>query len=305
MKGILLALIRGYQYLFRPMLRRQLPVCAELFRLRRGSGDETRRTEGDAACRTARPALSPVSSGRIRPGPLIGFWSSLSRAASTAARGHPGCHGYPTSHPVCRFFVLRADVVGGVAEGVASAAGGRDGPDARAGGDRPASGAGVGAGGVLRAAPAVPGAPPSGARWPRAGPPRVSSQSRPISIARKSTRPAARSRRSPSSSIAIRSTRRSPTWRCSGRPSAPSSRRRGCSARACRTTAPSITALPGPRELAPGADQVELRLQAVAANGDKIVQVLTFHRGSYVIDVAYDITNNTTAPRSRRLRISS
>jgi YidC/Oxa1 family membrane protein insertase len=58
----------------------------------------------------------------------------------------------------------------------------------------------------------------------------------------------------------------------------------------------AFTALPGPRELAPGADKLELRLQAVAANGDKIVQVLTFHRGSYLIDVAYEITNNTTAP---------
>jgi len=58
----------------------------------------------------------------------------------------------------------------------------------------------------------------------------------------------------------------------------------------------AYTALPGPRELAPGADKVELRLQAAAPNGDKIVQVLTFHRGSYLIDVAYDITNNTAAP---------
>ena len=55
-------------------------------------------------------------------------------------------------------------------------------------------------------------------------------------------------------------------------------------------------ALPGPRELAPGADRVDLRLQTTAPNGDKIVQILTFHRGSYVIDVAYDITNNASAP---------
>jgi len=56
------------------------------------------------------------------------------------------------------------------------------------------------------------------------------------------------------------------------------------------------TPLPGPRELAPGADQVELRLQAAAPNGDRIVQTLTFHRGSYLIDVAYDITNSGAAP---------
>ena len=55
-------------------------------------------------------------------------------------------------------------------------------------------------------------------------------------------------------------------------------------------------ALPGPRELAAGADRVELRLQTTAANGDKVVQVLTFHRGSYVIDVTYELTNAGAAP---------
>jgi len=55
-------------------------------------------------------------------------------------------------------------------------------------------------------------------------------------------------------------------------------------------------ALPGPRELAPNADRIELRLQTQAPNGDKVTQVLTFHRGTYVIDVAFDITNNGAAP---------
>ncbi len=54
--------------------------------------------------------------------------------------------------------------------------------------------------------------------------------------------------------------------------------------------------LPGPRELAPGATALELRLQATAPNGDRIVQRLTFHRGSYLIDVAYDVTNAGSAP---------
>jgi YidC/Oxa1 family membrane protein insertase len=53
---------------------------------------------------------------------------------------------------------------------------------------------------------------------------------------------------------------------------------------------------PGPRDLAPGTDQIMLRLRAAAPNGDRIVQVLTFHRGTYVIDVAYDVTNAGTAP---------
>ena len=55
-------------------------------------------------------------------------------------------------------------------------------------------------------------------------------------------------------------------------------------------------ALPGPRTLQPGQDELQLKLQATAANGDKVVQVLTFHRGSYVIDVAFDVTNSGSAP---------
>jgi YidC/Oxa1 family membrane protein insertase len=62
-----------------------------------------------------------------------------------------------------------------------------------------------------------------------------------------------------------------------------------------RTT---FEALPGPRDLAPGADRVELRLQTTAQNGDKVVQILMFHRGSYVIDVAFEITNNGSSPIS-------
>ncbi len=54
--------------------------------------------------------------------------------------------------------------------------------------------------------------------------------------------------------------------------------------------------LPGPRELAPGANSVDVKLEATAANGDKVVQTLTFHRGTYVIDVAYEITNAGSAP---------
>jgi YidC/Oxa1 family membrane protein insertase len=56
--------------------------------------------------------------------------------------------------------------------------------------------------------------------------------------------------------------------------------------------------LPGPRELAAGADTLAIKLAATAANGDRVVQSYTFHRGSYLIDVAYDITNVGTAPLS-------
>jgi YidC/Oxa1 family membrane protein insertase len=55
-------------------------------------------------------------------------------------------------------------------------------------------------------------------------------------------------------------------------------------------------ALPGPRELTAGVNELVLTLQATAANGGKVEQRLTFHRGSYVIDVAYAITNAGAAP---------
>ena len=55
---------------------------------------------------------------------------------------------------------------------------------------------------------------------------------------------------------------------------------------------------PGARELAPGAERVELRLTATSPSGDPVVKVLTFHRGSYLIDVAFDITNKGSAPIS-------
>jgi YidC/Oxa1 family membrane protein insertase len=56
--------------------------------------------------------------------------------------------------------------------------------------------------------------------------------------------------------------------------------------------------LPGPRELAPGADKLELKLAATAANGDKVVQTLTFHRGSYLVDVAFELTNTSSTAAS-------
>jgi YidC/Oxa1 family membrane protein insertase len=55
-------------------------------------------------------------------------------------------------------------------------------------------------------------------------------------------------------------------------------------------------ALPGPRTLGPGESAIDLKLQATDAQGDKVTQVLTFHRGSYVIDAAFDVTNNGSAP---------
>jgi YidC/Oxa1 family membrane protein insertase len=57
-------------------------------------------------------------------------------------------------------------------------------------------------------------------------------------------------------------------------------------------------ALPGPRELGPGMDTLELKLTATTASGAKVTQTLTFHRGSYVIDDAYEIVNGGAAPIS-------
>ena len=54
--------------------------------------------------------------------------------------------------------------------------------------------------------------------------------------------------------------------------------------------------LPGPRELAPGQDKLELRLATTTAAGEKVVQTLTFHRGSYLIDVAFAVTNARGEP---------
>jgi YidC/Oxa1 family membrane protein insertase len=55
-------------------------------------------------------------------------------------------------------------------------------------------------------------------------------------------------------------------------------------------------ALPGPRELAPGADKLDVKLVATGVTGAKVTQTLTFHRGSYVIDVSYEVTNTGAAP---------
>ncbi|HTQ74824.1 MAG TPA: membrane protein insertase YidC [Burkholderiales bacterium] len=49
--------------------------------------------------------------------------------------------------------------------------------------------------------------------------------------------------------------------------------------------------------LAPGQDRLEVRL-AAAGQGVKVTKIVTFHRGSYRIDVAEEIANGTSAPLS-------
>ncbi|HXU50716.1 MAG TPA: membrane protein insertase YidC [Casimicrobiaceae bacterium] len=53
---------------------------------------------------------------------------------------------------------------------------------------------------------------------------------------------------------------------------------------------------PGPRELASGADTLDVKLAATAENGDRVTLTYTFHRGSYLVDTRYTITNAASAP---------
>ena len=50
----------------------------------------------------------------------------------------------------------------------------------------------------------------------------------------------------------------------------------------------------GPTELADGADELKVRLESSGPNGIKVAKILTFKRGSYTIDVAWEIANGGT-----------
>ncbi|PKO89576.1 MAG: membrane protein insertase YidC [Betaproteobacteria bacterium HGW-Betaproteobacteria-12] len=52
----------------------------------------------------------------------------------------------------------------------------------------------------------------------------------------------------------------------------------------------------GPSELADGSDELQIRLEADAANGGKVAKILTFRRNSYVVDIAWEITNGSAQP---------
>src|SRR5688572_9914952 len=49
-------------------------------------------------------------------------------------------------------------------------------------------------------------------------------------------------------------------------------------------------------KLPAGADRVSVRLTAPAADGIEVVKVYTFHRGTYVVDVSYEIANKSPNP---------
>lgn len=52
----------------------------------------------------------------------------------------------------------------------------------------------------------------------------------------------------------------------------------------------------GTYELKPGADKLELRLEAPEANGVRATKIYIFHRGSYQIDIGYEISNRRESP---------
>jgi YidC/Oxa1 family membrane protein insertase len=59
--------------------------------------------------------------------------------------------------------------------------------------------------------------------------------------------------------------------------------------------------IPGIREMADDAKTLQLRLEAPVVDGVKVAKILTFTRGSYLIDVAYEISNGsqkTLAPHA-------
>ena len=58
----------------------------------------------------------------------------------------------------------------------------------------------------------------------------------------------------------------------------------------------AFTSRAGAYKLADGQDAVEVKLEAVTPEGVRVVKTLTFHRSSYVIDIAHEITNGTSAP---------
>ena len=52
----------------------------------------------------------------------------------------------------------------------------------------------------------------------------------------------------------------------------------------------------GPTTLADGADELKIRLEAVTPDGVKVAKILSFKRGSYLVDVAWEIANQSDKP---------
>ncbi|MGA9394001.1 MAG: membrane protein insertase YidC [Azonexus sp.] len=52
----------------------------------------------------------------------------------------------------------------------------------------------------------------------------------------------------------------------------------------------------GPVALAEGADELKIRFEGTASNGVQVTKILTFKRGSYLVDVAWEIVNQGDKP---------
>lgn len=57
-----------------------------------------------------------------------------------------------------------------------------------------------------------------------------------------------------------------------------------------------FTRVAGPVELAAGANELKVRLEAAGGDGVKVAKVLTFKRNSYLVDVAWEIDNTAGKP---------
>jgi YidC/Oxa1 family membrane protein insertase len=62
-----------------------------------------------------------------------------------------------------------------------------------------------------------------------------------------------------------------------------------------------MQAAPGPRELAPGADEISLSLQATGSDGQRLIKTYTLRRGQYTIGVRHEFTNEGAAPVSPQI----
>ena len=63
----------------------------------------------------------------------------------------------------------------------------------------------------------------------------------------------------------------------------------------------AMTVVPGPRELAAGADKLELKFESPAVDGRRLVKTYTFQRGQYTVPVRHEVFNDGAAPLDAQL----
>ncbi len=62
-----------------------------------------------------------------------------------------------------------------------------------------------------------------------------------------------------------------------------------------------MTIVPGPRTLEAGQNELQVKFESAVVGGVKLVKTYTFHRGSYVIDVGFQVLNESAAAVDPRL----